>query len=79
MYSPRDVVADFPDFELVDSFTRYMHAPPLPVHKLPAGHWLGWHLWVQLRNRPEPAAPPRSAAPSTVPAERTDAVKVAGQ
>jgi SAM-dependent methyltransferase len=52
VYSPREVVADFPDFELVDSFTRYMHAPPLPVHKLPVGHWLGWHLWVQLRNRP---------------------------
>ncbi|MGH3822805.1 MAG: class I SAM-dependent methyltransferase [Pseudonocardiaceae bacterium] len=51
VYSPREVVAEFPDFELVDAFTRYMHAPPLPVRWLPAQSWLGWHLWVQLRAR----------------------------
>jgi SAM-dependent methyltransferase len=52
VYSPREVAEDFPDFELVHSYTRYMHAPPLPVHRLPAQRWLGWHLWVHLRARP---------------------------
>jgi hypothetical protein len=52
VYSPREVIADFPDFTLVDSFTRYMHAPPLPVRRLPAGNRLGWHLWVQMQARP---------------------------
>ena len=51
VYSPREVEADFPDFALVEHFTRYMHAPPLPVHGLPGGTQLGWHLWVQLRAR----------------------------
>jgi len=51
VYSPREVEADFPDFALVEHFTRYMHAPPLPVHGLPGGTLLGWHLWVQLRAR----------------------------
>lgn len=51
VYSPREVEADFPDFELVEAFSRYMHAPPLPVHKLPAERWLGWHLWVRLQAR----------------------------
>jgi hypothetical protein len=52
VYSLREVAEDFPDFELIDSYTRYMHAPPLPVRRLPAGRWLGWHLWVHLRARP---------------------------
>lgn len=52
VYSEREVVRDFPDFELVESFRRYMHAPPLPVRRLPFGDRLGWHLWVRLRARP---------------------------
>jgi hypothetical protein len=28
-----------------------MHAPPLPVGRLPLARWLGWHLWVHLRPR----------------------------
>lgn len=56
VYSPRDVEADFPDFELRESFTRYLHAPPLPVRRLPGarhlGRHLGWHLWVRLQARP---------------------------
>jgi SAM-dependent methyltransferase len=51
VYSPREVETDFPDFELVEAFTRYMHAPPLPVQKLRAERWLGWHLWVRLLAR----------------------------
>ena len=52
VYSEREVVRDFPGFELVESFQRYMHAPPLPVHRLPFGDRFGWHLWVRLRARP---------------------------
>jgi SAM-dependent methyltransferase len=51
VYSAREVERDFPDFELVDTFQRYMHAPPLPVHGLPYGDRFGWHLWVTLRAR----------------------------
>ena len=51
VYSPREVEVDFPDFELVEVFSRYMHAPPLPVRRLPAERWLGWHLWVRMRAR----------------------------
>jgi len=56
VYSLRDVAADFPDFRVVDSYQRYMHAPPLPVHGLPGGGRLGWHLWVTMQARgPEDA------------------------
>lgn len=51
VYSPAEVAADFPSFELVESFQHYLHAPPLPVHGLPLANRLGWHLWVQLRAR----------------------------
>jgi SAM-dependent methyltransferase len=51
VYSTPEVEEDFPDFELVEAFTRYMHAPPLPVRRLPAERWLGWHLWVELKAR----------------------------
>ena len=57
VYSPREVAEDFPDFDVVDTYTRYMHAPPLPVRRLPAERWLGWHLWVHLRARPSLAQP----------------------
>jgi SAM-dependent methyltransferase len=53
VYSPQEVVADFPDFTLVETFQRYLHAPPLPVHGIPGSAWLGrrwgWHLWVRLQ------------------------------
>lgn len=49
VYNLRDVVRDFPDFTLTDSYQRYMHAPPLPVHRLPGERRLGWHLWVSMR------------------------------
>lgn len=51
VYSPREVERDFPDFSLVESFQRYLHAPPLPVHGLPGGTRLGWHLWLRLQAR----------------------------
>lgn len=46
---------DFPDFELVRSYRRFLHAPPLPLHGLPfrdrLGRAVGWHLWAHLRRR----------------------------
>jgi SAM-dependent methyltransferase len=51
VYSTLEVERDFADFELETSYQRYMHAPPLPVHRMPGGHRLGWHLWVHLRAR----------------------------
>jgi SAM-dependent methyltransferase len=56
VYSLREAVQDFPDFVVVDSFKRYMHAPPLPVHGLLGGALLGWHLWVTLQARSQPSA-----------------------
>ncbi len=51
VYSPQEVQDAFPRFELVRAYSRYLHAPPLPVHGLPGERWLGWHLWVHLRAR----------------------------
>jgi len=51
VYDLRSLRQDFPAFELVDSWKTFMHAPPLPVHGLPGGSVLGWHLWVRLRPR----------------------------
>jgi SAM-dependent methyltransferase len=58
VYSLRDVREDFPDFRIVDAYQRYMHAPPLPVHGLPGGTRLGWHLWVTLQARRSENVPP---------------------
>jgi len=60
VYSRQEVVREFTSFELMDAYSRYMHAPPLPVHRLPAQRWLGWHLWVHLRARTKPGEPATS-------------------
>jgi SAM-dependent methyltransferase len=52
VYSVPEVASDFPSFQVVDSFQEYLHAPPLPVHGLPFGNRLGWHLWVTMQARP---------------------------
>ncbi len=49
VYDLNRVKKDFPDFEVIRSCKRFMHAPPLPVRSLPLGGLLGWHLWVHLR------------------------------
>jgi SAM-dependent methyltransferase len=51
VYSLREVGRDFPDFSIAEGYKRYMHAPPLPVHRLPGAERLGWHLWVTLEAR----------------------------
>jgi ubiquinone/menaquinone biosynthesis C-methylase UbiE len=43
---------DFPDFVVTRTYQRFMHAPPLPVHRLPGATAVGWHLWAHLRPRP---------------------------
>ena len=48
VYGPREVVEDFPDFEILASHKEFMHAPPLPVSFLPLSGVLGWHLWVEM-------------------------------
>jgi len=51
VYDLRGVRADFADFEVVEAYKRFMHAPPLPVAGLPLERLLGWHLWVHMRPR----------------------------
>ena len=49
VYDLREVERDFPDFRIVKSYKRFMHAPPLPVNFLPFEKSMGWHLWVHLK------------------------------
>ncbi|CCE05602.1 hypothetical protein BRAS3843_140021 [Bradyrhizobium sp. STM 3843] len=49
VYGLREVREDFPSFQVVRAYKRWMHGPPLPVSWLPLGRLLGWHLWVHLR------------------------------
>lgn len=51
VYDLSQVERDFPDFQIVRSYKRFMHAPPLPVTKLPFEKSLGWHLWAHLKPR----------------------------
>lgn len=51
VYDLREIERDFPDFTITKSYKRFMHAPPLPVKKLPFERSLGWHLWVHLKPR----------------------------
>lgn len=51
VYDRASVARDFPSFQIARSYKRFMHAPPLPVHRLPGGNILGWHLWVHLTPR----------------------------
>lgn len=49
VYDPERVRQDFPDFEIVKTYQRFMYAPPMPVAWLPFERWLGWHLWVHMK------------------------------
>jgi glycosyltransferase involved in cell wall biosynthesis/SAM-dependent methyltransferase len=48
VYGETDIKRDFPDFEIAKMQKEFMHAPPLPVHGLPGGRLMGWHLWVEM-------------------------------
>jgi len=51
VYDTRRVRRDFETFTVTRSYKRFMHAPPLPVHRLPGQAIAGWHLWVHLKPR----------------------------
>lgn len=51
VYDRRELERDFPDFDVLDIHKEFMHAPPLPVGRLPLASALGWHLWVTMRPR----------------------------
>jgi len=61
VYDTAAVERDFSAFEVVRVHKEFMHAPPLPVHGLPGGRLMGWHLWVELQvrgdNEPKLIAP----------------------
>jgi SAM-dependent methyltransferase len=48
VYDRRRVQQEFSSFRVTRAYKRFMHAPPLPVHGLPGGTLMGWHLWVHL-------------------------------
>jgi len=53
VYSLRDVRRDFTAFDVLSVHKEFMHVPPLPVSWLPLKALLGWHLWVEMRLKPE--------------------------
>jgi SAM-dependent methyltransferase len=48
VYDRKRIEHSFPSFAVTRTYKRFMHAPPLPVHGLPGGSLMGWHLWVHL-------------------------------
>lgn len=48
VYDRERVNRDFPSFRVTRTYKRFMHAPPLPVHRLPGETIMGWHLWIHL-------------------------------
>jgi SAM-dependent methyltransferase len=71
VYDRRRVGRDFPSFRVTRTYKRFMHAPPLPVHRLPGQSLLGWHLWVHLR--PTTGATAATGAPAASGAETAGA------
>ncbi|HEX4493316.1 MAG TPA: glycosyltransferase [Acidimicrobiia bacterium] len=59
VYDRRRLRDDFPDFDVTDTYRRFMHAPPLPVHGTRGERFLGWHLWAHLRPRAAALEPAR--------------------
>jgi len=48
VYDRRRIERDFPSFRVTRTYKRHMHAPPLPVDRLPGETVMGWHLWAHL-------------------------------
>jgi len=57
VWDRKRIEREFPSFRVTRTYKRFMHAPPLPVHGLPGGNLMGWHLWAHL-------SPVGKAAPS---------------
>jgi SAM-dependent methyltransferase len=49
VYDLSMVKKDFASFQVVRASKDFMHAPPLPVSRLPLAKFLGWHLWVHMK------------------------------
>jgi len=69
VYDRKKIGQDFPSFRVTRTYKRFMHAPPLPVHGLPGGNVLGWHLWAHL----DPVGKPTTGKPATTQAPSTEA------
>ena len=48
VYDRRRIRRDFSSFRIMRTYRRFMHAPPLPVHRMPGESLAGWHLWAHL-------------------------------
>lgn len=48
VYDRSRIERSFPSFAVTRTYKRFMHAPPLPVHRLPGESLMGWHLWAHL-------------------------------
>jgi SAM-dependent methyltransferase len=48
VYDLKEVREDFSSFRVLKGYKEFMHAPPLPVHRLPLTRLLGWHLWLHM-------------------------------
>jgi SAM-dependent methyltransferase len=55
VYDLDEIARDFQAFDVIASEKHFMHAPPLPVRRLPLARWLGWHLCTVLRLKPDRA------------------------
>jgi SAM-dependent methyltransferase len=69
VYDRKRIGQDFPSFRVTRTYKRFMHAPPLPVHGLPGGNVLGWHLWAHL----DPVGKPTTGKSATTEAPSTEA------
>jgi glycosyltransferase involved in cell wall biosynthesis/SAM-dependent methyltransferase len=70
VYDLDDVRRDFPNFRITKSHKEFMHAPPLPVHGLPGGHLMGWHLWVEMEPIPRTVDLAHRAEPNVLRADQ---------
>ncbi|MFC3712317.1 class I SAM-dependent methyltransferase [Sphingoaurantiacus capsulatus] len=52
VYEAAEIERDFDRFDLIETRKDFMHAPPLPVRRLPFGKQLGWHLMALLTKKP---------------------------
>lgn len=48
VYTLDEVIKNFPNFRTARTHKEFMHAPPLPISKLPFARLMGWHLWVHM-------------------------------
>ncbi len=52
VYGVADIPRAFPNFRLKRAHKHFLHAPPLPLARLPfrepLAKFMGWHLWVHL-------------------------------